>query len=87
MLLSKINNAYLNSIPMSAMYLGAIKVWPIYDSGAFWYGFNSNSCVTLTLNSTSAIPISGIIWGDGSVSGISLGTATYRDAYGTAVCV
>ena len=86
MLLSEINNAYVNNTLISAIYLGANKVWPKYNSGSFWYGFSSNSCATLTLNSSSAVSSSGIVWGDGTISGLNVGTSVYKHSYGTGVC-
>ena len=86
MILSQINNAYISGSPVSAMYLGTNKVWPIYASGSFWYGFSSNSCVTLNLNSSQNMPTSGIVWGDGSTSSVTNTNATYVHSYGKSNC-
>lgn len=70
----------------SSMYLGEYQVWPpLPVSGVLWYGFSRNSCITMTIASTRSIT-SGIVWGDGSVSGISIGMATYRESFGTGSC-
>lgn len=81
-----INSIRIGTGIVSSMYLGEDQVWPpLPVSGVLWYGFSRNSCVTMTLLSSATIP-SGIIWGDGSVSGISIGTATYRESFGTGLC-
>jgi hypothetical protein len=86
MILSQVNNAYVSGSPVSAMYLGTNKVWPVYTSGSFWYGFSTNSCITLILNSSQNIPQSGIVWGDGSISNITNTNATYVHSYGKSSC-
>jgi hypothetical protein len=85
MLLSQINKAYINNTPISAIYLGQNKVWPP-TSIDFLYGFTGDCCVTLTLNSSSTISRRGIIWGDGAISGLNVGTSVYKHSYGTGVC-
>jgi hypothetical protein len=84
-----IDSVRLGSGVVSSIYLGAIKVWPLTPQGLspFWSGFPNNCCVSLVLTSNNSTGItSGIIWGDGAVSGIGVGTVTYKRAYGTAVC-
>jgi len=76
----------LGSTGVTSMYLGESQVWPPMPvSGVLWSNFNRNSCVTMTLLSSATIP-SGIVWGDGAVSGISIGTVTYRESFGTGLC-
>lgn len=83
---TEINAIRLGSAGVSSMYLGNSQVWPpLPASGVLWYNFSRNSCVTMTLLSSTGIA-NGILWGDGSVSGISSGLVTYREAFGTGQC-
>ena len=70
----------------TAIYLGVNKVWPpIYISGQIWYGFTGDSCVTVTINSSQAMPNT-LIFSDGGSSGIAFGNATYKHSFGTGQC-
>lgn len=82
-----INSIRMGSSIATALYLGDKQVWPtINQNQIIWSNFLNGSCVSLTINSTSNIANSGILWGDASTSGIIAGTQLYRRSFGTGQC-
>jgi hypothetical protein len=82
-----IGSVYLGNNVASAIYLGSVKVWPLTSGSQFWSNFDTNSCVSLNITSSSNTTLAnGISWGDGAISGIQPNNNTYKHAFGAGVC-